>query len=554
MIYPTTALLSSGPGFRVGDAALFNAFRLKFQERMLFFGSAGADLLAVISGAQPSPRPAAPHKDDADALGQRLYHLAISTPAIGKRGDPDYAPPVLGPELTDQAFQVLSRLLKLWDKDEKKFKADRDALVQYLLVECSLASRDTLQTYPQWETAIFSYDHVAMFKLIQITHLHGNSRSRMRYLREFVQTVQGQLSLDAYIGNIRTQFQLVLSAFEDPASPGMIPADLLYRVVFLLGLDQSFFERPIQKLNEDKPDATTIEAMMAMQTWVRDYAGALPVTAANHVPRAMILGSTPPSSAADGTFGPRKSPLGVWDKKLHAAWCEWCWNHGYQNPHTKKVCRYFLCSSEAPVHDQVSRKASSSRRVTFPRDPQAMVAPVIAQPAASAPAPPMVLPASSALSRLEQGRVQYELMREYMEHRGFDREDDDDYFSPPRRSIMPPKSLVAPADLSPSFWAEQAQYLRDVCASASDDDGSGVGPSVGPDVGPGVGPSVGLGVGSDVDHDVGPGAGSSVDPDVGPGVGSDVGSDVGHDVGHDVGPGVGSSVSPDVSPGVGSDV
>ena len=109
----------------------------------------------------------------------------------GVPGDSDYVPAVVGTELSDQAFHMLKRKETLWDTYQLKYEADKTALVQYILLECSTSSRATLTTYPAWSKALFSFDYVEMFRLIQLTHLFSSRQSQMRYLREFTNTSQG---------------------------------------------------------------------------------------------------------------------------------------------------------------------------------------------------------------------------------------------------------------------------------------------------------------------------------------------------------------------------
>ena len=418
MIYPTVPLQASGPGFKVGEAALFNAFLVRFREQMLAFGVPGKDILAILDGGQASVRPSAPTPDDLDLQGNRIYKFAILSLPRGVPGDSDYVPAVVGTELSDQAFHMLKRKETLWDTYQLKYEADKTALVQYILLECSTSSRATLTTYPAWSKALFSFDYVEMFRLIQLTHLFSSRQSQMRYLREFTNTSQGARQLDPYLGELLAQRELISSAFEEVGNPGFISTDLLFKVVFLIGLNQTAFERPIQKLNEEKPKATLIEAMSFMQAWVRDYGGASLPSSSGHVPRAMVAASDSPSGG--GTRG--KGSLGSYDPKVHGKFCRFCWDNGFMFPHRVASCRARIGSE---------RDKAQAKEAKAARDSKALVAPVVAMVPTS---PSVVSP--PVMSRYDQGKATYDLMMEFV--RATD--GGEEFKTGSRLAIMPPPS------------------------------------------------------------------------------------------------------------------
>ena len=251
MSYHSAAALSSGPGMIVGDPGVFNVFlTTTFKERIIIYGDAGKDVVALLHGLLPSVRVLCPSSDDVDINGRRVYRQVVITDPIGVVGASDYVPPVYGDELTQQSFHALQRNERIWDDDNKKFVADRSALVQHMLMELSPASKVALKTHPAWDVAVDSFNHVDMFVLILLTHRQGNSSCRVRHLRSFVSLSQGQFSLSDYIGRFRSASELLHSGFEDVNHPGYMSIDLVSKYVFLIGLNQLFFERQIQRLSE----------------------------------------------------------------------------------------------------------------------------------------------------------------------------------------------------------------------------------------------------------------------------------------------------------------
>ena len=246
--YPTKCI-GAQPGFEVGDPVKFHLFLEKIYEIFLQFGRPGRDLIPHLV---PSPPVLIPTADDlvmttpaqgaTPAIYSRVYALALQSAAVGDPADPTYVPAVYGPDLTDQSYHRLARLLKISDDALAEDRRDLVALVLYLLVECSQGSRDTLKTHSTWEPSVYAYDHKEMMRLIRLAHEHGNMRARMRYLREFVSTSQGRLTLDAYIGLVRSRLDLVVAAYEDPQrAGGYIRTDLLFRAIFMIGLNQVIF-------------------------------------------------------------------------------------------------------------------------------------------------------------------------------------------------------------------------------------------------------------------------------------------------------------------------
>ena len=62
---------------------------------------------------------------------------------------------------------------------------------------------------------------------------------------------------EAFIGDIRAKLKLVVGSFTTKESPTTILVDDLLKCIYLNGLDQVYFERPINRLVEDLPDANS---------------------------------------------------------------------------------------------------------------------------------------------------------------------------------------------------------------------------------------------------------------------------------------------------------
>ena len=222
----------------VGDPGVFNVFlTTTFKERIIVYGDAGKDLVNLLHGFVPSVHAPEPSADDLDVSGGRVYWQVVLKESVGVVGASDYGPTVFG-ELTQHSFHAFQRHERTWDELNKKYVADRSALVQYMLLELSQSFKVILKTHPAWDVAVDSFNHVEMFLLILMTHRQGNSSSRVRHLRTFVALSQGQFSLNEYIGRFRSASDLLRSGFEDVHHPGYMSIDLVSKYVFLIGLNQ----------------------------------------------------------------------------------------------------------------------------------------------------------------------------------------------------------------------------------------------------------------------------------------------------------------------------
>ena len=130
---------------------MYSTFLATIQDNFLKFGGPGQELMPVDTEDTPRLRPQITTADDLDARGQRLYTLAETQPAVDVHGYPDYAPAVYGPDLTTLSAQRLDCLERLYDMANAAYRRDQDALVSYILCECSVLSCESLKTHPEWK-------------------------------------------------------------------------------------------------------------------------------------------------------------------------------------------------------------------------------------------------------------------------------------------------------------------------------------------------------------------------------------------------------------------
>ena len=364
--YPITPILPEGPGIHINDTARFNNFLLtKLNGQLRRFGEPGKDLLPVLPGAAARVQMKIPTMDDLDTNGDRLYGQVIVTAATST------AAAIYDSILTDQSYQQFQRAERISDKEQEQWYKDRKALVHYLIVELSPDSKTTLETYPAWEIAVYDNDYKTMFQLITDTHRFGNSQAKNSYCQEFARSRQGALSLEGYVADLRGQYQLFMSAFEDPLHPGYVKGDDLLKSVFSTGINQALYSLPLQQLNETKPNCTALEAQSAIQKWTRDYAPSSSL-AVGRVSTSMVAEvNVLPSSVAlvapvtKGKGESRRGSLGVWVPANKG--CEHCFNNGYNQPrHVKSTCPFLAVT----MKNRADRAAEAAKAKT-------LVAPVV---------------------------------------------------------------------------------------------------------------------------------------------------------------------------------
>ena len=123
-------------------------------------------------------------------------------------------------------------------------------------------------------------------------------------------------------------------AFEDSSHPGFILLDVLQKCIYLNGLDPVQFERPINRLFEDKPKATFAEALLICQEHEMNKRV---IHKSELLPGSRTLAAVI-SAPVKSVSGPRPS-LGKY--VVGSGLCKWCHDHGFngpQNRHAEAAC------------------------------------------------------------------------------------------------------------------------------------------------------------------------------------------------------------------------
>eukprot|EP01036_Dinobryon_divergens_P034581 gene34581-44707_t len=358
-----------GDSFTPGCAGNFNARKVAFFDSILRWGDPALELIhnkrilsveptIYVMDSSGSPLYALVYMPAIGSPGDIAYVPSSGTSgqedfveAIGSPGDVAYVPPRYGPDLTASSDLRFSARHASWMAARVRRDSDSRELMAYLLSCLSSASNESLSTYDSYDTSKFSCDVFAVWQLVLQTHQFGSSRTKHRYLADFLGFKQGKLSYDAYIGELRARFDLVMGVYASSEFPGYLSADLIMKAVFMQGLDPVYFERPIARLMDDLPMSTAREAIDLCQHFALDRG---PVVSVSFVSVSLVdyqskalVADTDLSLRALAVNSQGRvscSSLGVWSKA--SKFCEFCWNNGFNkvpvNVHSKAQCPFRL--------------------------------------------------------------------------------------------------------------------------------------------------------------------------------------------------------------------
>ena len=158
-------------------------------------------------------------------------------------------------------------------------------------------------------------------------------------------------SHDNFVCRLRDSAFLVKMAFEDSSHPGFISLDVLQKCIYLNGLDPVQFERPINRLFEDKPSATFAEVLLICQEHEMNKRV---IHKSELLPDSRVLAAVI-SAPVKSVSGPRPS-LGKY--VVGSGLCKWCHDHGFngpQNRHAEAACPWKLRAQE-----RLARKGKAS--------------------------------------------------------------------------------------------------------------------------------------------------------------------------------------------------
>ena len=185
----------------------------------------------------------------------------------------------------------------------------------------------------------------------KVCHL-GSSRARFRYITDYLASNDRGLSLDAFLVLLRKQDTLVQDNFADAAHPGYLSFDLLLKIRLINGIDPVFYARPIERLMDDFPDATSAQAIGIIRSYAQERgSSSVPLTTSGTkalVASIPAVGKAPLSgpSLPPSHFTPDQKKEWCSKKPCPVAtlgMCPRCWSFGDCDPrlncHSASECK-----------------------------------------------------------------------------------------------------------------------------------------------------------------------------------------------------------------------
>jgi len=308
----------------------------KFKQEIVKFGVPGRE---IITGSILAPT--APVKFYWKVDGSRNFVLATD-----------------GSKIAESAYELAdTKSGKLSAEGLSDFQFDRqsyadkhqlyvthaDSLLAHLFSRISPASLATLETQATYRSECAAVNTLALWNLLESTHLHGSSRQKNMMMSQFLAFRQTG-SHEEFLSTFNDMATRVLSAFEDPTAPGFISFDVLMRSTYLSSVDQSFFLRHIDMALEDATGVLgTTQAVQAL--FQQYYLERGPVTTTSFSSGALVA-SIPAASKKSSPVVPKRGAIPGVCPSTH---CSHCWSKGYANAHDLAVCRWRLRGSQVLV-------------------------------------------------------------------------------------------------------------------------------------------------------------------------------------------------------------
>lgn len=309
----------------------------EFKDIIFQFGEPGLEINTGVRIPHVEPT-----KADMDVNGVRLYSLQDNG-----------AGAVFGPGLSAEGISDFIAARNRFENKNVKRMKDTDDLLAYMLAPTQLSRQskialDTKVGHNGFSASKLSKDTFALWRLIEEIHVVSSSRGKLQVLTSFLSLKQAS-SHEEYVSEFNRLYADMLSNFESVTHRGFISIDDLSRSVYLKGVDQTFFDRQINRaLEEPLVVAMSCGELQELFQQSNLERGGLPVsTSYSGQALASAISSSPDHS---------RSPLGPYVPG--SGFCEYCWGKGFnqmRNRHSKSACVYM----KRALSKKVEREAMS---------------------------------------------------------------------------------------------------------------------------------------------------------------------------------------------------
>jgi len=245
-----SANVSEEMQFRLGAVGNFPIIASHFKEICINFGVPGQE---IIQGARiPLP---VPEKSTTDAHGF-VYGHEVEKAIDGSLLRDTAGSIVFSRQSTDNGERAILQDLSYYRTQLVLHEQHHAGLMVTLLRWLAPASKNALNVAPAYTTAKNLHDTFAVWGMVTNVHQCGSSRTKFQFLLDFLFNRQDVRSFD-----LNRKSDLVMGAFNSTAHPGFICLDLLKKLIFMQGVNKVFYAKVLDKFLDDKPLATSAEAI-----------------------------------------------------------------------------------------------------------------------------------------------------------------------------------------------------------------------------------------------------------------------------------------------------
>jgi hypothetical protein len=188
--------------------------------------------------------------------------------------------------------------------DEKKDTDRCRMAITLILRSLSSASRQLVNTVPEWDEACDNSKVYDVFDIIRQSHSTGNGGFIIDHLIQLISLKQGKQSHEAFLEKYLELTKSVATDFKDPDHPGYLKLSHFFSIVYIAGIDAEYFATKIDSAYSKYPSGK-IDDHMALIADFQSY----------HQQKTKILSRTP-EAVPDNTESNRALWTGTADGSL----------------------------------------------------------------------------------------------------------------------------------------------------------------------------------------------------------------------------------------------
>lgn len=335
-----SANVSEEMQFRLGAVGNFPIVASHFKEICINFGVPGQEIIQGVRIPLPVPE-----KSAKDAHGF-VYGHEVEKANDGSLLRDTNGDIVFSRQLTDNGERAFLQDLSYYRTQLVLREQHHAGLMVTLLRWLSPASKNALDVDPAYTTAKNLPDTFAVWGMVTKVHQFGSSRTKFQFLLDFLFNKQDGRSFDAYVVDLNRKSDLVVGAFNSAAHPGFICLDLLKKLIFMQGVDKVFYAKVLDKLLDDKPLATSAEAIEDCHAYALER-GSTSLPSNSSGSKVYVVQLPPPSSSR------QEVRLFTQTHPCPAHMCPRCWANGFGdssvNAHVVASCPWIRGPSTVPV-------------------------------------------------------------------------------------------------------------------------------------------------------------------------------------------------------------